>query len=174
MRRVRALRDRRGQMELLVHVIRIFIIGFLVYLLSVQLGFFTAMEIPTRDVEAALVTARLVAAVAPDGTRAGIVDPGRVTSKRLTDSYLEGFGAGNVWGARVTLYETRAALEDGPPAFEAWLGPQSTAADLLALAKAGVRGRGGGQYWSRLLPVVIERPGSAAPGWLLVEVVRRT
>jgi len=166
--------SRRGQAELLVHIIRIFLIGLLMYLLSVQLGFFTAMEIPTRAIEAKLVTTRLIVAVAPDGVQPGIVDPGHVTDKRLTNNYLEGFGDENVWGARVTLYGTRAALEDGQPLEEAWLAPDSTAADLLALAKAGVHGRGGGEYWSRLLPVTIRKPGAEAPGWLLVEVVRRT
>lgn len=175
---------RRGQAELVVYVFRIILIGILVFLLNVQLGLFLSTEIPSEPLEAALITERLLngpsgLALREPGTGRllpGTLDLARFDSKDVTAAYFEGYGEGNLWGGLLSLYTSERDLAAGRPFRTAELGEDGLAVSLLPLAKAGARGRGGGNYYASTHPVLfVPQPGAEQEiGWLVVELVRRT
>ncbi len=154
--------SRRAQAELVVSILRVLVIGLLALLLTIQLGFFTGMRLESGELEAELVTARLLAAVTEDHRLLPFDE------KRLADAYLE--EGEKRWGGRVRLYGSRAALEAGLPEREAWLAGDEVAGRLIDLAAAGARGPGSGDYRRTLLPVI----DGSRTAWLEVEVVKRT
>ncbi|MBR9692864.1 hypothetical protein GOV07_02925 [Candidatus Woesearchaeota archaeon] len=166
---------KRGQAELYYSFIRIILIILLVFLLNIQLGFFTNVDVPTEHIEAEIAQQRLLARLAPvDGTT-GFVALSQFNSKDVTDSYLESYGDENLWGGRLRLYETHDALIAETPNYNATLAENGAAVKLLPLSKAGVRGRGGANYHSWLHPVIIVYDDETrALGWLTIELVKRT
>jgi len=156
---------RRAQAELINSLGRILLIVLLSLLMAIQLGFFTGQHVENQALQATIIETRLLDGLAPPGALPGIVNPALLTDKRLVDTYLEGFGDDNRWGAHVALFQSRRDLEAGTPLKEARLNQK--ALNLLPLARAGVTGAAA--YWNLTLPVTVEQE----PAWLLIEVVRR-
>jgi hypothetical protein len=174
---------KKGQADLLVMVFRIIFLAALVFLLSLQLGLFTKAEIPTANMEAQLIMERILygpGGIALRGEKTGRVLPGTVDISKLDeaslmDAYQEGFDKENLWGGRVTLYDSRESMASSKPLRDALLN-KGLATNLLPLAKAGVRGSGGGLYYGATYPVQYRlQPGAELQaGWLTIELVKRT
>jgi hypothetical protein len=176
----------KGQAELLVYIFRVILIAILAFLLAVQIGFFTNIQTPTNDLEAELITQRILfgpsgLAVKEAGTGTvvpGTIDLAKMNTAYLTAIYKEGFDE-KFWGGKVALYRTRQDLTNEQNAFPGplYLDENSDATKLLPLAKAGVRGSGSGIYYSSIYPVHFRRAGPDAKdelGWVKVELVKRT
>jgi hypothetical protein len=174
---------KKGQADLLVMVFRIIFLAVLVFLLSIQLGFFTKAQIPTTDMEAQLIMERILDGPGglalreekTDRVLPGTIDISKLDDASLMNAYQEGFDTDNFWGGRVALYDSRESMASSKPLRDALLN-KGLATSLLPLAKAGARGSGGGLYYGATYPVQYRlQPGAELQaGWLTIELVKRT
>jgi len=179
---------KKGQTDLLFYIFRALLILLLIFLLRIQIGFFTETHIPTGNLEAQLITDRIL--FGPSGIAlrseetgnplSGTVDLARIGDRELTLIFHEGFRKSkhedeNFWGGRVSFYVSRAALDADDALHEGFIEPESIATNLLPFARAGVKGSGSANYFQRVYPVQYLSPRTKQPelGWIMIELVRR-
>lgn len=171
---------RRGMVgEGLQWVIRLTAATILLLLLLIQIWMITEQRAKPYGAELALYEYRLVQG--PNGLfyeEDGIVEPGVVDAAKVSDLGLyNAYSASKdlAFGARIRLYNDSTLI--GSDRYLRTAVHNPAVADVyLELGSAGLHGDGGAVYERHVYPVMI-RLGEGAertPGWLDVEVVKRT
>ncbi len=191
---------RKGQADLFAYVFRGLLIIVLALLLLVQAGFILEAELPIEELDAGLIAERILNGPAglsltePETGRPlpGTLDLTKFSSEGLASAYQEGFGAQNLWGGKLSFYESVEDMMGEKPSRVAFLDPGGVATRLSPLLKAGTSGGGSAAYYRLVRPVLYEKAlagGATVPtgrpdkevspqrelaiGWVVFELVKR-
>ncbi len=160
-------------------IIRIAAAALLLYLLIAQIVMITGYRETPELMELGLYQQRLlhgphgVWAREPETERLlpGVVDLARLTNKSLSEAYWQEVP---VYGARLRLYLDAGKIDTDDTFRSASHYGDEVIRPYLPLARAGIKGKGGGFYERSVLPVLIQTDTGMQPAWLEVEVVKRT
>lgn len=173
---MRRINKRGSFTEAIQWIVRILAASVLLLLLLGQITMLTGFVKKPNSMELSLYRARLING--PDGIFLekdghiipGIIDLNKMTNRHLIEVYKQ---EEPLFAARLRLYDTAAAVGSETPFQEAMHYPQLIDT-YLELGKAGLTGSGGALYEREVLPVLIETKNGRVPGWLEVEVMKRT
>lgn len=163
--------------EAALWITRILALSLLATVLATQINMVKEVREEPRHLELALYRQRLL--TGPHGVVArdndGRVMAGFIDEEKLEQDYLEKIYSQEepVFAARLSLYDSIEKLELGEVRAQAEHYPELLKRSL-ALAQAGVRGRGSASYERRVYPFLIGEDELVQPVWLEVEVIRLT
>lgn len=170
--------NRRGveTSEAILWIFRLIAALVLLGLLIAQIVMITGYQKRPYHMELALYQARLVSGphgiFLQEGSSVvpGIVDSALVTTKHLTDAYSK---EGSIYGCRMRLFLNATSLKEEKP-FRIAYNNEELVLAYLGLGAAGLSGPGGAAYERHVYPVTVKLDKMLLPGFLEVEVVKRT
>jgi|GEM_PF-2323004 len=180
--------NRRGDTgEAVQWTMRLLFASLLFWLLVAQIGMLTNFMKTPNHMELSLYQARIISGeqgIFVTEPSTGRILPGVVDLRKLDEAtFLAAYSPAPegatlddpfIFGARVRLYEKAADIDTDRALKDRYQNEMTET--YLPLARAGLTGKGGGLYERHVYPVLfVLKPGETPrPGWLEVEVVKRT